>query len=58
MIMSDSLRTIDGHEVLESQRQSLLRLQVGRQYLPAVLRCGNSMPSVAFSAVEKLVRMS
>uniref|UniRef100_A0A6S8J4L6 Uncharacterized protein n=1 Tax=Dunaliella tertiolecta TaxID=3047 RepID=A0A6S8J4L6_DUNTE len=28
IIMSDSLRTIDGHEVLESQRQSLLRLQV------------------------------
>ncbi|KAF5838585.1 hypothetical protein DUNSADRAFT_2569 [Dunaliella salina] len=28
IIMSDSLRTIDGHEVVESQRQSLLRLQV------------------------------
>ena len=27
IVMSDSLRTIDGHEVLESQRQSLLRLQ-------------------------------
>ena len=29
IVMSDSLRTIDGNPVLENQRRSLLKLQVG-----------------------------